>query len=538
MRIPRSLVPADSQVAVLSLLAVSEEDRKVVRAGSLLTLPAQVRGMSWKGWRESQPLTRGPRISRNDPDLDPSFCEEPFAGVHIHRSVFDQDEWMAAVDGLESGTLEVDGVAYEVDVGEWTGCKLFSQDGGSDAHHVLKEARRPIWGVSATGDGPAMPHVEGLWLKANFPPRPAGERTREELRAGETFANWPIHLLGLWWPGTDDTDAPNSFVVGVAMNDAWIADVVPDNDEGFLRIAIGWDANTTDPLSCSLLVRSELDGASLLVRNWRISDLPGEGATTDDGSEARDLSWNQRTLDVLVPRGPRRTSWGVALMGPDGQLMDELPVARRVESIEFSIGIVGEEGAGVTGVVGDRRAAPTQAEIDAAVAAAKELEVETAARASRRRFSTAGELAGYMKWRFSVQSGDLLILDPYLLDGDEDDVRRVLDFLLGLRRSIRALTAKAPAHGVNMFASASAIDVRGLPNGTATLHDRCWLVGNTGVLTGASLNHFLREESAATTAVDLPFADSSIWREKFEEWWRKGRPLSTPSISQSPSPTS
>jgi hypothetical protein len=40
---------------------------------------------------------------------------------------------------------------------------------------------------------------------------------------------------------------------------------------------------------------------------------------------------------------------------------------------------------------------------------------------------------------------------------------------------------------------------------------------------GASLNNFLRNESAASTAVDLPFADAAAWRERFERWWGVGR---------------
>ena len=524
-QIPRDLAPRESEVVVLSILAVKDERRKVIRAGSLVALPSFAQGMSWKGWSDLQPATRGPRIPRNESDLGPVFAEEPFPGVYIHRSLVHPEEWQALVDELHAGRLDADGGPYFLKGSGWSACKLFSQFGESDSHRVLDEVHRPVRGVALTTKGPHMPHVEGLWLRGASSLKPFDQRSREELVAGETFANWPIHLLGIRWPGTDNTDAPNSFVIGRAQDAAWIADVVPDHDHDLVKIAIAWESDVTDPYSCSLLVRSELDGAALLVRNWRISDLPGERATREDGSEARDLAWNERTLDVLVPRGPSGTCWGVALLGPDGQLLDERPPVRRVERIEVSVGMAGEKEPAMKSVIGDRKASPTQAELDSAVAAAKELEVETASRAAQRRFSTAGELARYLKWRFSARSGELLVLDPYLLDGDEDDVERVVSFLLGLRRSVRALTAKAPAHGVAAFASASAIEVRGLPNGTATLHDRFWLVGDTGVLTGASLNHFLREESAATTAVDLPFADSAIWREKFDGWWRKGRQL-------------
>lgn len=76
------------------------------------------------------------------------------------------------------------------------------------------------------------------------------------------------------------------------------------------------------------------------------------------------------------------------------------------------------------------------------------LEAETAARAANRRISTAGELESYLKWRFSARAGDLLVLDPYLLAGETEVVERVFSFLMGLRRPIRGLTAKAPESGL------------------------------------------------------------------------------------------
>jgi hypothetical protein len=53
------------------------------------------------------------------------------------------------------------------------------------------------------------------------------------------------------------------------------------------------------------------------------------------------------------------------------------------------------------------------------------------------------------------------------------------------------------------------------------LHDRIWIVGETGVLVGTSVNSFLTGGGPGrpTTATDLPFADVRLWRERFEEWW-------------------
>ncbi|HEY1853682.1 MAG TPA: hypothetical protein VGG40_03780, partial [Solirubrobacterales bacterium] len=278
------------------------------------------------------------------------------------------------------------------------------------------------------------------------------------------------------------------------------------------------------------LVRSEIDSAPLLVRHLKISDLPGETVQRQEGTEARDLPWNERTISVRVPRGPRGTCWGVSLIGPDGQLLDERPVVRRIERIELSVGIIGEEEPAMTGIVGDTRPSPTEPERDAAVLAAAKLQAEAAAQAAKRRISTAGELESYVKWRFSARAGELLVLDSYLLDGEPEIVERVFGFLLGLRRPIRALTAKQPERGLAALRDWGAphMEVRGLPNGKATLHDRLWLVGETGVLVGTSLNEFLKEASAASTAVDLPFADAAAWRDKFENWWARGKTLAEP----------
>lgn len=527
-RIPTNFAPKEGEAAVLSLLSVAANgQRRMIRAGSLLTLPLEATQASWKEWGELQPATRGPYMARNEPDLGASFSEEPFTGLYIDRAVIEPANWQVTVERLEDGHLRLGSASYRL-VGEgWSASKLLTQEGDSDAHHVLWKVKRPVRGVSLKLDSPEIPFSEGIWVRGARSFKPAGQRTRDELLGTESFANWPIHLLGIYWPGTADTSAPSSFVVGQAQGTAWIADVVPDHADDLLTISIAWDSNDVDPFSCSLLVRSEMDGAPLLVRNWKVSDLPGEIAQAEDGTEARHLPWNKRTAGVRVPRGPRGTSWGVSLIAPDGQLLDEWPVARRIERIDLSVGMMGVAEPATKTVVGDRRPSPSVAERDAAVAAAITLEAETAARAAKRRISTAGELEDYLRWRFSARAGELLVLDPYLLAGESEVVERVIRFLLHLRRPVRALTAKQPPAGLAVLENIAAPDlqVRGLPNGSATVHDRPWLVGDTGVLTGASLNQFLREQSPASTAVDLPYADAAAWREKFESWWATGKQL-------------
>jgi hypothetical protein len=532
-QIPPEFAPGDEEGAVLSVLAVDVNGKKVIRAGSLVTVPLAAAETSWKEWGELQPATRR-HMARNEPDLGSSFAEEPFHRVYIHRSMIPMADWQSMVEEITTRHLEVDGGPYCLHGDAWSASKLFAQHGQSDAHEVLWEVKRPVRGVVMDTQAPAMPATEGLWIRGATGFKPAGQRTREELLGTKTFASWPIHLLGVYWPGTDDTSPPHSFVVGRALNRAWIADVVPDRDNDddnddnadLLKIAIGWDASEIDPLSCQILVRSEIDGAPLLVRSWKISDLPGE-VQGKNGAEARNLPWNKRTLDVRVPRGPRGTCWGVSLIGPDGQLLDERPVARRIERIEMSVGMLGEKEPGIKSIVGDRRPYPTESERNAAVVVAAKLDAEAAIQAAKRRISTAGELEHYLRWRFSARAGELLVLDPYLLDGEAETVERVFAFLLGLGRSIKALTAKVPQANLEKVRQMNLahFEIRTLPNGTDTLHDRPWLVGETGVLAGASLNHFLKDESAASTAVDLPFADAAAWREKFESWWDKGRRL-------------
>lgn len=526
----RELAPSAGEAAVISLLAVEVEGEFAIRCGSLLTLPADAAAMGWKRWGERQPLIK-PRLERDESDLGPSFRAEPFAGIGIHRTVVSSEDWPSVVEQVRTGFLKLDEVDYRLTAGAWSGSRLFAQFGASDAHQVLWEVRRPVRGVAAVVEAPDMPAADLLWVRGAMGQKPSGQRTREELVGTSTFANWPTRLLGIHWPGSDDTEPPCSFVIGRAEDRAWIADLVPDHDGDLITIALGWDATRIDPLSCSLLVRSEIDSAPLLARFSRVSDLPGDIATPPTTREARELGWSERILEVRVPRGPRGTAWGVSLIGPDGSLLDERPVVRRIESIELPLGVIGDPGPPDTTVIGDRRPSTTEAESDSAVLAAIEVDRATATQAARRRISSTGELEGYLRWRFSARAGELLLSDPYLLHGDPEDVQRVFRFLFDLRRPIRALTAKAPESGLKILreAASPSMEVRGLPNGKDTLHDRPWLVGETGVLVGASLNQFLKEESGASTAVDLPFADAAAWREKFERWWSAGKRFSTDS---------
>lgn len=109
-----------------------------------------------------------------------------------------------------------------------------------------------------------------------------------------------------------------------------------------------------------------------MSREIRISDLPSHDE--DVGTEARTRPWNERLLTVGVPRGPRRTEWGVQLLAPDGRLLDERPVVRRYERFEFALHVNGSPEPASVSIVGDRQDPPDASERDEAIAQALQLE--------------------------------------------------------------------------------------------------------------------------------------------------------------------
>ena len=175
--------------------------------------------------------------------------------------------------------------------------------------------------------------------------------------------------------------------------------------------------------------------------------------------------------------------------------------------------------------IGDPDPAPTEEERDQATAAARKLEEETRAVTARRRLTTTGELRGYLRWRFSARAGELLVLDRYLFEGKEiEEVEPVVEFLAGFARPIRALIAKNSPFIDDLLKPHPHIQVR--KTSPKKFHDRLWIAGESAVLVGTSVNQFLREDSVpATSAVNLPYADSGAWRQQFETWWREAKVL-------------
>ena len=513
-RVPEWLAPAADELAVLSLIAVrAVDDHWAVATGSLLSVPREVALISWRAWRARQPRTRGGPPPTGF-DLGPIFDVQPFPGLRAIRRVLGRAEWEAAVDGIGSGWLDAGTSRLSVSAFNWVPAGLIASRGIKDAHHVVAGIRRPVTGVAATLAHPehGPHHSDGRWdwtLPLNEPPGPA----RGDMFRNRHLANWPLELVGVDWVGSDEFELPALFVVGRPTTDAWIADVnVKSVDE--VVISIRWDADRIDPLSCSATIRSQHAQLVLMEHHIRISDLPNDRDATQP--EPRTMAWHERALTVTMPRGAPHTPWGMSLFAPDGHLLDERETGRRFEGGHVH----------------------TEEEMDDAVRTAEQLVTDARKAAAERRLSSIGDLERYLRGRFAFRNGELLLLDPHLFSGDADRIAATIDLLTALHRPVRALCNKVPPDVASQLLSTD-IDPRLLPHGKATLHDRVWIVGDTGLLVGGSINTFAGTgRRPETTATELPFADVSLWRDRFTAWWPQKRPAATQAVSRRSTPAS
>ena len=175
-----------------------------------------------------------------------------------------------------------------------------------------------------------MPETEWTWV-------------RDTGGSQEMITDWSQALLGIQWPPGNELAPANCFVIGRAESNAWIADVRPGKD-GELNVFLGWDENALDPLGCALLPTAAKGGLPILRRHIRLADLPAPDTPTAQQLATYKQSWKDHLLVVNLPRGPRGSEWGVALIAADGRVLDEWPVAPRVESIHLKIGIIGSSG--------------------------------------------------------------------------------------------------------------------------------------------------------------------------------------------------
>jgi hypothetical protein len=207
----------------------------------------------------------------------------------------------------------------------------------------------------------------------------------------------------------------------------------------------------------------------------------------------------------------------MGLTGPDGTLLDERPVARRIERIEVAVGIKDAPESFSEFTIGDRKPPPTEFEDDEAVAMVRELEREAQRAAAERRIASGAELAAYLRWRFSCRAEELLILDPYLFNSDR---QKLLEFLGAFDRKIRVLTAQIKAPVARLLTRTPWLEAQPLPKGVDDLHDRVWIVGGTALLIGNSVAALMSDKADRTTsASELAAGDSAFWREQFESWW-------------------
>lgn len=525
--IPPYLGPTDDEAAVLSMLAVRDSEGGAwrVAAGSLLTVPVEAALMSWPQWKLRQFQTRARSLLDGGLDPGPIFCTEPFNGVRgIRVPVWPQD-WDDIVRQIEAGAVNVQHARYEIPATAWSPVALLAQQGPTPAHEAVIGVQRPVSGMIATLEEISIPPAGDTWelpLPPNLEPGP----DRGAMHRWRTQLHWPMALLGIRWLGTDEFAPPPRLVVGRASRDAWIVDVRPHPDDEMLEVSIGWNEHRIDPLGCTLSARAEFDGAPLLTQQLRISDLPGSVEDRRAADEPRHKTWYERVVTVRLPRGPRRTSWGVSLFGPAGQLLDERPTAARIEQISMAFHVDGSDTPATTSVIGDHKPPPTAAERSQAANVAFELLSQSRVAATKRRVATAGELRDYLRWRLSCRAGELLLLDPHLLRGGEQTVAGVVDFLAALDRPVRALTYKIPDEGATaLLAPHPRLDVRALPEGRRTLHDRIWIVGQTALMVGTSINHFIRDVHPATTVSELAVADAVSWGKRFEQWWSRTPPV-------------
>lgn len=514
------LAPVEGESAVVSAVLVGAAFSSVVVCGSLLAVRTEIASMSWRRWRESQPDFVRTAIDSGF-DLGPVFSAEPFPGVRIVRRIIDGHRWRDVVDDLSRGVLHTPFERASLHASRWSSTVLLGTTGHSDAHSVAYSVRRPVVAVASELVAPAVPHTDQTWSW----PLPPGLRpgpTLGGMAPRRRLLHWPQALLGIDWIADPKHPPINVFVVGRAIEDAWMHRVRPEYETEQLAISLGWDADLIDPLGCSLVVRADKDGLPTLERHIRVSDLP-PGPMTDGVVEPRELGTRKRTLEIHVPRGPRRTDWRVALYAPDGRLLDEVPAVRRFEaaSLTFSFG-AGDPGHHTT--VGDTKPMPSTDEQDAAVVQAMTVERQARDAAAARRISSTSQLIDYIRIRLACRSGELLIADPWLLGNDPSVA---IAILARLRRNVRGLSGGLPPTAHPLLArEASWLSIKSLGQGRKALHDRVWLVGETGLLVGNSVSDLAGSPTVprrTSTITELGHADAAQWRQQFETWWSHAR---------------
>jgi hypothetical protein len=511
-----SLRPGPGEAAALSLLAVRADGDWNVVCGSLLSLPEATARVSWREWKQSQPPSRGPRQPPEGFDFGAEFHSEPATGLCAHRAVIEPEDWETLLEAILSGSVPTDFGECRLAAHDWSPLVFLGSAGLTDQHRVSRGARRPLRAISAKLPGQDLPAIEATWqldIPSDLKPGPELGRIWKE----RTLFNWPEELLGIDWHPDPEIEPPRSFLVGRVQGEAWIADVHPDYEHGELKFSIGWDAELIDPLACSLVFRAEESPEIIsAARQIRISDLPTRDWPADR-IDPRHQGATERLLQVAIPRGARRVDFGAMLLAADGRLLDALPLGPRIEQITMELGIKGAPGPTSRSTIGDPDPPPGPAERDRAVLDSERIDAEARQAASERRISGSGELSVYLRHRFSARSGELLILDPHLFEADPAALEA---FMTSLDRPIRALTERLRRPVKKMVKRLANLEARELSAGGGALHDRIWIVGETGLMVGSSAASLINPKTRRTTTIaELSFADTAIWHQRFEEWW-------------------
>jgi hypothetical protein len=510
------LRPGSEEAAVLTLLAVQVDCGWNVVCGSLITLPEAAARTSWREWKHEQPPSRGPRQPPEGFDFGAEFYRDPVAGLRACRAVVEPEDWEALLEAILSGSVPTDFGDCQLSAQEWSPLVFLGSAGLTDCHRVSRGARRPLRAIAAELPAQNLPPTEATWqldIPSALKPGPELGRIWKE----RTLYNWPEELLGIHWHPGPEIQPPRSFLVGRAVCDAWLADVFPDHKRQELKFSIGWDAGLIDPLSCSLVFRAEESPEMIsAARQMRISDLPTRDWPAER-IEPRHQGPTERLLQVAIPRGARRVDFGAMLLAGDGRLLDVLPLGRRIEQITMELGIKGAPGPASRSTIGDPDPPPEPAERDRAVLDSERIDAEARQAAAERRISGSGELSAYLRHRFSARSGELLILDPHLFEADPAALEA---FLVSLDRPIRALTERLRRPVKRMVKRLENLEARELKAGGGALHDRIWIVGETGLMVGSSAASVINPRTRRTTTIsELSLADTNIWRQRFEEWW-------------------
>ncbi|HEX4482393.1 MAG TPA: hypothetical protein VH081_01290 [Solirubrobacteraceae bacterium] len=149
------------------------------------------------------------------------------------------------VDDLAEGKVLSRSCPSTISITGSSSTVLLAREGIDPAHYVIAGAQRPVLGVAASLDVPAMPATEAIW-QLPTPPYLSPGPALGSIYPHRSLVHWPEALLGISWPAGGDLEPPACFVVGKIQSKAWIASIRPDPDTEQLVVSIAWDEQGVD----------------------------------------------------------------------------------------------------------------------------------------------------------------------------------------------------------------------------------------------------------------------------------------------------